>query len=54
VANGPCTAEVFAAAKSTTPSVVQAQFTSRDSVLGRGVNLVACRGAFCSDACGIN
>jgi hypothetical protein len=52
-ANGPCTAEVIAAAKTSSASAILNRFTNPGSALGRGVNLVACRGAFCSDECGI-
>ncbi|HEY8946936.1 MAG TPA: hypothetical protein VIM73_21985, partial [Polyangiaceae bacterium] len=53
-ANGPCTAEVVAAAKTSTPAAIQGQFTSPASPLGRAVNIIACRGSFCSTECGIN
>jgi len=52
-ANGPCTAEVFAAAKTMAPATVQGQFTSPASPLGRAVNIVACMGGFCSASCGV-
>jgi hypothetical protein len=52
-ANGPCVSAVEAAAKTQSPPAIQGQFTSPGSPLGRGVNLIACRGSFCNVECGI-
>jgi hypothetical protein len=52
-ANGPCVAEVAAAAKTTDPSTIRGIFTSSAATLGRAVNLLTCRGTFCSTECGI-
>jgi hypothetical protein len=53
-ANGPCTAQVIAAAKTQSAAAIQNQFVNGTTVLGRAVNLVSCRGAFCTDECGIH
>jgi hypothetical protein len=50
-ANGPCVAEVLAAAGTQVPGSVIVQFTSPASPLGRAVNLTTCRGGFCSAEC---
>jgi hypothetical protein len=50
-ANGPCTAPVIAAAKTTSAPAILGLFTSPSSPLGRGVNTVSCYGAFCSAEC---
>jgi hypothetical protein len=50
-ANGPCAAEVLAAAKTNDPFIVQTLFTSPTSPLGRAVNLSACRGSLCANEC---
>ncbi len=51
-ANGPCVAEVFAAAKKTDLNTVKSLFTSPASPLGRAVNLLGCRG-LCPAECGV-
>jgi len=53
-ANGPCAAQVIAAAKTDDPAQIQARFVSPNFPLGRAANLAACRGALCSAECGIN
>jgi hypothetical protein len=52
-ANGPCTAEVIAAAKTPDPAMIRSQFTSPASPLGRAVNLLGCQGSFCAMECSI-
>lgn len=52
-ANGPCVGPVAAAAKSPNPTMIQGQFTSPASPLGRAVNLVTCWSSFCSAECSI-
>ncbi len=52
-ANGPCVAEVFAAAKKTDVTMIKGLFTSPASPLGRAVNLLGCRGGLCSAECSI-
>jgi hypothetical protein len=52
-ANGPCVAQVVAAAKKNDLSVIKSQFTSPASALGRAVNLLSCRGSFCATECSI-
>ena len=52
-ANGPCTAAFYAAAKATTASVVQSQFSSPGSPVGRAVNLLECRADFCVVECNL-
>jgi hypothetical protein len=52
-ANGPCTAEVIAAAKTSDPATIRGLFTSAASPLGRAVNLIACQGVFCPAECAI-
>jgi len=50
-ANGPCVAEVQAAAKTTDPTMIRPLFTSPASPLGRAVNLMGCQGGLCSAEC---
>src|SRR5262245_10734380 len=52
-ANGPCAAEVLAAAKSTVPMHVREQFVDGQSPLGGAVNLTICQEVFCSQECGL-
>ena len=52
-ANGPCVAAVVAAAKKNDLAMIKAQFTSPASPLGRAVNLLNCRGSFCSSECSV-
>jgi hypothetical protein len=53
MANGPCLAQVQAAAGSTDPNVIHNQLTLPTSPLGRATNLSLCRGSFCSTECAI-
>lgn len=53
-ANGPCVAQVIAAAKTDDPATIQTRFISPMFPIGRAVNLVTCRGGLCSAECGIN
>ncbi len=53
-ANGPCVAEVAAAAKTSDPSVIRGIFTSQAATIGRAVNLLTCRGQLCGMECGVN
>jgi len=50
--NGPCVAQVNAAAKTTEPPKIRTQFVAPDKPLGRAVNLSGCRGSFCPMECG--
>jgi len=52
-ANGPCTAPVIAAAKTSDPTKIKPLFISPMSPLGRATNLTTCRGSFCADDCHI-
>jgi len=52
-ANGPCVAEVIAAAKTSAPAAIYAQFVAANSPVGRAVNVTACRGAFCPQECDV-
>jgi len=52
-ANGPCTAQVIAAAKTSDPATIQGLFNSSASPLGRAFNLIACQGIFCAAECAI-
>jgi len=52
-ANGPCASLFIAAAKTDDPAQIQARFSSPNFPLGRAVNLSSCRGALCTDECGI-
>lgn len=52
-ASGPCVNEVVAAAKTSDPPAIRPQFTSITSPLGRAVNLMGCRGAFCPVECAV-
>jgi hypothetical protein len=52
-ANGPCVGQVIAAAKQKDPATIMSLFSSSASPLGRAVNLLGCRGSFCSMECGI-
>ena len=42
-----------AAAGGTNPSVIEQQFSSGSSPLGRAVNLVVCQTTSCSDECAV-
>jgi len=53
-ANGPCSAQVIAAAKTTDPTQIKMQFISPTSPLGRATNLTTCRGSFCPAECAIH
>ncbi|HUO38168.1 MAG TPA: hypothetical protein VMU34_10140 [Mycobacterium sp.] len=50
-ANGPCVAQVQAAAKTMDPTLIRPLFTSPASPLGRAVNLMGCQGGLCSTEC---
>ncbi len=50
-ANGPCVAQVQAAAKTQDPTMIRPLFTSPASPLGRAVNLMGCQGGLCSAEC---
>jgi hypothetical protein len=52
-ANGPCVAQVFAAAKTTTAASIKGEFTSSTSPLGRAVNLLGCQGSVCGSECAV-
>jgi hypothetical protein len=52
-ANGPCLAQVQAAAGTTDPNVINQQFQNPSTPLGRAVNLVICRSTSCSDECAV-
>jgi len=52
-ANGPCATEVIAAAKTSAPAAIYAQFVAPTSPVGRAVNVTACRGSFCSQECDV-
>jgi hypothetical protein len=52
-ASGPCVNEVMAAAKSSDLDDIRSRFVSATFPLGRAVNLMGCRGAFCSVECAV-
>jgi hypothetical protein len=52
-ANGPCVAQVFAAAKSKDPPTIKSVFTSSQTAIGRAVNLLGCQGVLCQMECSI-
>jgi hypothetical protein len=53
-ADGPCTREVIAAAKTSDPPAIHDRFTDPTSPLGRAFNLMNCRGFFCRIPCALN
>lgn len=53
LANGPCVAQVFAAAKSMDPPTIHTVFTSAVTAIGRAVNLLGCQGVLCQMECSI-
>lgn len=48
-ANGPCAAEMAAAAETDDPAMILDRFISPVFPIGRAVNLSACRGSFCPE-----
>jgi hypothetical protein len=52
-ANGPCVNQFIAAAKTDDPTLIQPRLISPNFPIGRAVNLTSCRGALCTDECGI-
>jgi hypothetical protein len=52
-ANGPCVAQVIAAAKTDDPVEIQNRFISPMHPVGRAVNLITCQGGLCPTECGI-
>ena len=52
-ANGPCLAQVFAAAKTTDAPTIFQRLVDPAYPLGRAVNLTLCRGSFCPLECSV-
>lgn len=52
-ANGLCRDLVFEGAKSTDAPTIKNRFVDPAFPLGRAVNLLSCRGTFCSEECGV-
>jgi hypothetical protein len=52
-ANGPCVAEMVAAAKTDDPATILNRLVSPLFPIGRAVNLTACRGGLCGMECGL-
>lgn len=52
-ADGPCLAQIQAAAKTTDPGFIRLNFVNPNLPLGRAVNLASCLGSFCSAECGV-
>jgi len=55
VADGPCLAQVQAAAKVSpySAAAINAAFNDPSLPIGRAVNLAICRGGFCPVSCGV-
>lgn len=52
-ANGPCLREIEEAAESKLPSDIKQRFVDPEFAIGGAVNLMNCRGSFCSAECDV-